>query len=87
MYIYNFNLFIILSGALKNFTSSWVGVGTIWLDSVACEGTETSIADCRHNGWGNHNCDHSEDVSVLCDETKPESDETEPGKGTAFHFQ
>jgi len=43
-----------------------VGSGQIWLDDVRCSGTETSIADCRHNGWGSHNCGHYEDVSVLC---------------------
>jgi len=42
------------------------GSGQIWLDDVQCIGTEKTIADCGHNGWGNHSCRHSEDVSVLC---------------------
>jgi len=42
------------------------GNGTIWLDNVHCFGNETSIADCTHDGWGVHNCYHSEDVSVAC---------------------
>jgi len=42
------------------------GSGTIWLDDVRCSGTETSISDCQHNDWGVHDCDHGEDVSVLC---------------------
>jgi len=42
------------------------GSGQIWLDDVQCNGTETDIADCQHNGWGVHNCDHDEDVSVSC---------------------
>jgi len=42
------------------------GSGRIWLDDVQCTGTETNIADCQHNRWGDHNCEHSEDVSVSC---------------------
>ena len=42
------------------------GSGTIWLDNVNCIGTEVSITDCLHNGWGNENCDHGEDAGVKC---------------------
>jgi len=42
------------------------GTGPILLDDVNCVGNETSIAYCRHGGWGVHNCDHSKDVSVSC---------------------
>jgi len=42
------------------------GSGRIWLDDVQCNGTETSIADCEHRGWGYHSCSHSDDVSVSC---------------------
>jgi len=45
------------------------GTGPIWLDDVNCNGTETAIGNCPHNGWGSHNCDHSEDVSITCDNT------------------
>ena len=42
------------------------GTGEILLDNVNCRGNETSLANCQHSGWGQHNCGHSEDVSVMC---------------------
>jgi len=42
------------------------GSGPIWLDDVQCNGTEADIGDCRQGGWGQHNCVHSQDVSLSC---------------------
>ena len=42
------------------------GTGQIWLDEVACTGSETHIFNCSHRGWGRHNCRHHEDVSISC---------------------
>ena len=42
------------------------GSGKIWLDDVQCQGNESSIVSCRHRPWGEHNCGHNEDASVIC---------------------
>ena len=42
------------------------GEGNIYLDNVQCKGTETNIGQCRNNGAGMTNCDHSKDVGVRC---------------------
>ncbi|XP_042565559.1 deleted in malignant brain tumors 1 protein isoform X3 [Clupea harengus] len=42
------------------------GSGQIWLDDVSCTGHESSLSQCRHYGYGNHNCGHHEDAGVVC---------------------
>ena len=43
------------------------GSGPITLDNVVCAGTEDNLLSCSHNQIFQHNCDHSEDVAVICD--------------------
>ncbi|XP_078700797.1 scavenger receptor cysteine-rich domain-containing protein DMBT1-like [Branchiostoma floridae x Branchiostoma belcheri] len=42
------------------------GKGKIWLDDVFCTGAESNLGECKHNGWGKHNCRHGKDVGVVC---------------------
>ncbi len=42
------------------------GNGTIWLDDVNCTGSERRLIDCNHRPWGSHNCDHRQDVGIVC---------------------
>jgi len=46
------------------------GTGQIWLDDLNCTGNELSLAECAHIGWGEHNCVHHKDVSIICDNSK-----------------
>ena len=45
------------------------GTGQIWLDDVGCTGSEQSLINCTHNGWGSHNCRHRNDAGVECSST------------------
>ena len=40
------------------------GSGDIWMDDVACTGSETSVLSCTHST--SHNCNHGKDVAVVC---------------------
>ena len=42
------------------------GSGQVLLDDVTCDGTELTIENCSHSGWGNENCDHEKDAGVEC---------------------
>lgn len=58
------------SGATFAVRNAYFGRGSrsspIWLDSVKCRGDESTIAACRHDGWRQNDCYHSEDAGVVC---------------------
>ncbi|KAJ8040995.1 Neurotrypsin [Holothuria leucospilota] len=63
------------SGAdtIRYFAYFGEGSGRIWLDNVECAGDEETIADCRRNQFGDHNCQHYEDAGVECSKQEVES--------------
>nr|XP_023968754.1 scavenger receptor cysteine-rich type 1 protein M130-like [Chrysemys picta bellii] len=42
------------------------GTGPIWVETLNCRGTESSLWDCPAKPWGESNCGHKEDASVNC---------------------
>ena len=43
------------------------GAGPIWLDNVRCSSDDETLQECRHRGWGIHNCQHREDAGIICE--------------------
>eukprot|EP00198_Chlamydomonas_reinhardtii_P013344 XP_001702681.1 speract/scavenger receptor, transmembrane glycoprotein [Chlamydomonas reinhardtii] len=54
----------VAGAAPVNHTAS--SVPPIQLDNLDCLGDESSLAACRRNAWGFHDCDHSQDVALRC---------------------
>jgi hypothetical protein len=42
------------------------GTGAIFMDELQCSGSESSLGDCQFDGYGQHDCDHTEDAGVIC---------------------
>ncbi|XP_025102889.1 lysyl oxidase homolog 3-like [Pomacea canaliculata] len=38
----------------------------ILLSDLDCNGTETTLWDCKHSGLYNHSCRHSKDIGIIC---------------------
>ncbi|CAH1264294.1 SSC5D [Branchiostoma lanceolatum] len=46
------------------------GSGPVWLSDVKCTGNESNILDCPQSKFGDNECDHLDDVGVVCDENE-----------------
>ena len=42
------------------------GRGSVWLRYLQCVGTELTIGNCSHSGWGTSSCSHYQDAGVKC---------------------
>ena len=40
--------------------------GPIWIDNLDCSRSHDTLSECDRNEWGVNNCDHTEDVGVIC---------------------
>ena len=49
-----------------------VPAGPVLYDEANCLGTEDRLANCRHNGIGTFNCDHSRDIGLRCQVETPQ---------------
>ena len=38
----------------------------IVLSDVVCRGNESTLLNCSHGEFGNHDCDHNKDIVVHC---------------------
>ncbi|XP_054763721.1 scavenger receptor cysteine-rich domain-containing group B protein-like [Lytechinus pictus] len=54
-----------ISGASRTIPDGNI-LSPIYFDNVGCNGTESTLLDCIHNGIGEHNCGHMEDAGVIC---------------------
>ncbi|KAJ8042165.1 Low-density lipoprotein receptor-related protein 4 [Holothuria leucospilota] len=56
------------TNAIASYSNAFFGQGSgqIWMDNVQCNGLESSLSECMHNGFGIHNCGHHEDAGVAC---------------------
>ena len=71
MYSFTCEVFVLLHISIPGATATQPphfepGAGFIVLDDVNCNGNEVNLTQCRHNGFGVHNCVPVEDAGVFC---------------------
>ena len=42
----------------------------IHLDELRCSGAEATLLNCTHSGVGVHDCEHHEDVGIICNRSQ-----------------
>ena len=58
--------FSALPGVVSNTFFGGGNFTPIHLDELRCSGMEDSLLNCNHGGVGTHNCEHPEDVGIIC---------------------
>ena len=58
--------FVGVSASASFIFGSGASSQSVWLDDVACNGSESRLIDCSHAGIGFHNCSQSNDVEIVC---------------------
>lgn len=68
LYFIEINCQLCSSGALEatDMSTFGTGNGNFLLDEVSCRGDESSLEDCSHNGWREHDCKSYEAAGVVC---------------------
>ena len=58
--------FLTAALSFRSTTEFGTASGPIFLENLACSGSESNLLDCPHSVLGTHQCDHSQDSGVQC---------------------